>query len=103
MWQEVNAERPAGEAWRAVRAVMALLSMGNGRRWAGLYDRGMDDDRTQIYDHMAELEELAAILQTKQQRLERLRLAAQAYLDRPDAVTRGRLDWLLEVLARRSM
>ncbi len=95
-----NAGKWCSACHRMQVAVMALLSRGNGRRRAGLYDRGMDDTHTETRAQMAELEEVIAVLQTEQQWLERLRRAAQDYLDRPNAATRGKLNRLLEAVQR---
>ncbi len=60
----------------------------------------MNDDHTQTREHVIEIELLANALQLEQQWLERLRHAAQDYLDRPNPVTRGKLKRVLEAIER---
>ncbi len=79
---------------------MPLLTMAARRSAGRAYDSRMDDT-TQTRVYLARIEELAAAPHTEQQWLERLRSAAQSFLDRPNAVTRGKLRRILEALERR--
>ena len=59
------------------------------------------NDQTQAREQVAEREHIAATLATEQQWLAKLRRATQDYLDRPNPLTRGRLERILEALDRR--
>ena len=59
------------------------------------------NDESQSRERLAEREHIAATLATEQQWLAQLHRAAQDYLDRPNAATRGKRRRILGAIERR--